>query len=373
MRTFLILLGLSVASTHVCYAIQFDENIAARLKAILLKASADSDALDEQYKRGLPVICQELAKEVRDEGAVKFAEADDADKDYFDVWTAVSHTYEYKQDLELARKTDSDAQWEIFKKAILYSIVAELKKKGLDYPQQAPFPFKDWFLLSRNQELDPKANRTLVKAAFLLLLTPSQVQQDSKKGPSNEFTNKGCNPSQQALSVLKTIEEAADKLDLIARAKKEISERKYLTLATVDKDMTPSIAPVYSAFDDKFNFYWMSGIESQHSKNIRFSSKISTVLYDSTVPEGTGFGIYLSGEAFELGLNDLDEIRHGIEVTGARIDQPSLPTDKFLPPKQRRVYKFVPDQVWVNSFEEIQGEKVDNRMYITQDILSHNL
>src|SRR3990167_5717173 len=101
-------------------------------------------------------------------------------------------------------------------------------------------------------------------------------------------------------------------IQLVDKAKKEINDRIYLSLATVDENSSPWNAPVYSAFDQKYNFYWMSAVTSQHSKNIRFNSKTFSVIYDSTVPEGTGFGVYLRGDSYELNSNDVDEINHGI-------------------------------------------------------------
>src|SRR5580658_3760789 len=100
-------------------------------------------------------------------------------------------------------------------------------------------------------------------------------------------------------------------IQLVDEAKKEINDRMYLTVATVDENSSPWNAPVYSAFDQKYNFYWMSAITSQHSINIRLNSKAFAVIYDSTVPEGTGFGVYMRGNSRELSASDFDEINHG--------------------------------------------------------------
>ena len=72
---------------------------------------------------------------------------------------------------------------------------------------------------------------------------------------------------------------------LIERAKAVIDMIMYQNLATVDEDGEAWIAPVYSAFDDKYNFYWKSSLTCQHSKNIRFKSNTFTSIYDSTVEE----------------------------------------------------------------------------------------
>lgn len=155
-------------------------------------------------------------------------------------------------------------------------------------------------------------------------------------------------------------------ITLVDKAKNEINERMYLTLATVDKKSTPWNTPVYSAFDQQYNFYWMSTFTSQHSRNIRYNRRTFVVMYDSTVPEGKGFGVYMRGNAYELNLRDLVEIKHGIEVMGKRIHRALLPSAyDYLSPFPRRVYKFIPQQVWVNTVLNIKGNRIDQRVEIT--------
>src|SRR5688572_29561900 len=72
-------------------------------------------------------------------------------------------------------------------------------------------------------------------------------------------------------------------IQIISKAKEEINNRLYITLATVDNNYSPWNAPVYSAFDQKYSFYWMSSLTSQHSENIRLNGKAFAVIYDSTV------------------------------------------------------------------------------------------
>lgn len=160
-------------------------------------------------------------------------------------------------------------------------------------------------------------------------------------------------------------------IKLTEKAKAEINARMYLTLATVDENSAPWNAPVYAAFDKKYHFYWMSSLTSQHSKNIRFNNKTFSIIYNSTVPEGTGFGVYLRGESFELDSSNIDKINHGIAVMEARvhsIDRP--PASDYLPPNPRRVYEFIPRQIWVNIVVSEYGKNIDKRLDITQCILS---
>jgi hypothetical protein len=159
-------------------------------------------------------------------------------------------------------------------------------------------------------------------------------------------------------------------IQIVKKAKEEINNRLYLTLATVDDNSAPWNAPVYSAFDSKYHFYWMSSSNSQHSKNIRFNNRTFAVIYNSTAPEGTGFGVYLRGHSYELNAKNMDEINHGISVMGMRIHRSHLPpASDYLSPFPRRIYKFIPHQAWVNTMVIIQGKKVDQRLEITNCLL----
>lgn len=159
-------------------------------------------------------------------------------------------------------------------------------------------------------------------------------------------------------------------IKLVKKAKAEINEILYLTIATVDENASPWNAPVYSAFDKQYHFYWMSSLTSQHSKNIHLNKKIFGVIYNSAVPEGTGFGVYLRGESRALESNDIDTINHGIEVMEARVhssDRP--PASNYLAPNPRRVYEFIPHQIWVNIVVNEGGKNIDKRQDITNCIL----
>lgn len=157
---------------------------------------------------------------------------------------------------------------------------------------------------------------------------------------------------------------------ILSKAKNEISHRLYITLATVDKNSSPWNAPVYTAYDNQYTFYWMSATTSQHSQNIRANGKTFAVIYDSTVPEGTGFGVYLRGNSYELNEANVNEIKHGISVIASRIQRPyRRPASEFLSPNPRRVYKFIPSQAWVNAIIMVDGKKVDKRVEITKCLL----
>lgn len=135
---------------------------------------------------------------------------------------------------------------------------------------------------------------------------------------------------------------------LVNKAKEIISKILYITIATSTKDGTPWNSPVYSAYDENYNFYWASDQNGQHSKNIRENNKVFIVIYDSTVPEGTGEGVYIQAKAHAL--TDENQIHEALGYLYRRKGQDLHKRDakEFLGDYPRRIYKAVPEKVWMN-------------------------
>ncbi len=146
---------------------------------------------------------------------------------------------------------------------------------------------------------------------------------------------------------------------LINKAREIISKILYITIATSTKDGRPWNSPVYSAFDDNYNFYWASDQNSQHSKNIKENNLVFIVIYDSTVPEGTGEGVYIQAKAYEL--TDEKEIEYALKYLYGRKNEKPRKFSEFLRKFPRRIYKAVPEKIWVNTEGDIDGNYVDKR------------
>lgn len=148
------------------------------------------------------------------------------------------------------------------------------------------------------------------------------------------------------------------------RAKEIINKILYLTIATVDKEGQPWNTPVYTAFDEDYNFYWASDQNGQHSKNIAQNSKVFLVIYDSTAPEGTGEGVYIQAKASIL--TSEDELQKALRYLYKRKNQqPGKGEAKeFLGDYPRRIYKAVPEKVWLNGDGEVNGNYIDIRIEV---------
>ena len=154
-----------------------------------------------------------------------------------------------------------------------------------------------------------------------------------------------------------------------AQGAKEIIEKiPYVTIASISEDGQPWNAPVFSAYDKDYNFYWGSHKDSQHSRNIRFNKNIFLVIYDSTVPAGKGEGVYIRAAAKEL--EDAAEIGSAHRLLTVRHVAPYWKLEQVRGSGPIRLYKAAPEKVWMNGEGEADGHYVDVRVEIQ---LPHNI
>jgi nitroimidazol reductase NimA-like FMN-containing flavoprotein (pyridoxamine 5'-phosphate oxidase superfamily) len=88
--------------------------------------------------------------------------------------------------------------------------------------------------------------------------------------------------------------------DPAATAKAIIDANLYMVLGTADERGQPWVSPVYYAPVDYREFIWVSRPETLHSHNLLGRPEISIVIFDSSVPIGTGQGVYMAATAEEV-------------------------------------------------------------------------
>ena len=137
------------------------------------------------------------------------------------------------------------------------------------------------------------------------------------------------------------------------KAKEILMKIRYATVATVTSDGKPWNSPVAHELDENNNIYWFSDKENQHSKNIRTNPYAYIVIYDSTIPEGEGEGVYIEADVEEL--NDADVIN---KIRNTKKNALVNDADEFLGDSVRRCYKATPKQMWMNDSEEKGGKFV---------------
>jgi nitroimidazol reductase NimA-like FMN-containing flavoprotein (pyridoxamine 5'-phosphate oxidase superfamily) len=88
--------------------------------------------------------------------------------------------------------------------------------------------------------------------------------------------------------------------DPTATAKAIIAANLYMVLGTADETGRPWVSPVYYAPVDDREFLWVSRPETLHSRNLVARPEVSIVIFDSSVPIGTGQGVYMAAAAAEV-------------------------------------------------------------------------
>ncbi len=131
----------------------------------------------------------------------------------------------------------------------------------------------------------------------------------------------------------------------IARA--IIDANLYMVLGTADESGHPWVAPVYYASTDYKEFYWVSSLEAQHSRNLALRPQLSIVIFDSQVPIATGQAVYMAAVAQALTGADLDR---GLDIYSrsalARGGRAWKKQDA-QPPAPYRLYRATASEQWI--------------------------
>jgi general stress protein 26 len=150
--------------------------------------------------------------------------------------------------------------------------------------------------------------------------------------------------------------------DLSIRAKEIIEQINYITIASVTKDGLPWNSPVFSYYDDDYNFYWGTHKDSQKAQNIRENSNVFLVIYDSTVAPGTGEGVYIKATAEQI--TEPNEVKRVFELLKNRHATEFWDFAALGDNGPIRLYKAVPQQAWMNDGGTRDGHYIDTRTEI---------
>lgn len=148
----------------------------------------------------------------------------------------------------------------------------------------------------------------------------------------------------------------------IIKAKNILENIPYLIIASIDESGLPNNSPMFSVYDKNYNFFWNSQINSKHSKNIRNNPNVFCVVFNSSVKEGDGLGVYMEGKAFEI--NNKDETKDAMKIFYTKKGKDPKPEELYLGDSPRRFYKFVPEKFYINTYEKINGLPVDGKIEI---------
>nr|WP_237535569.1 pyridoxamine 5'-phosphate oxidase family protein [Streptomyces sp. SID3343] len=104
---------------------------------------------------------------------------------------------------------------------------------------------------------------------------------------------------------------------------------RYLTLGTASRDGASWMTPLAHAWDHQDAFYWMSAIDSRHSRNIEENPTVSVLVYDLGAV-GADQALFGSGTARML---DGEETAHGCATYyERRYPDPAVRAQRSRPP-----------------------------------------
>ena len=132
-----------------------------------------------------------------------------------------------------------------------------------------------------------------------------------------------------------------------ATARAFIDAGLYMVLGTANADGRPWVSPVYYAPAGYREFLWVSRPEARHSRNIADRPEVSIVIFDSTIPIGTGQGVYMSGLAEQL---EGDQRAGAIEVFSRRSlahGASEWTVADIEPPAALRLYRASADEQYI--------------------------
>ena len=96
--------------------------------------------------------------------------------------------------------------------------------------------------------------------------------------------------------------------DIYEMTKELIEGNKFLSLATVDNDGNLWSTPLSYSYDEDYNFYFTSELDSQHIINIIDNPNVSFTIFDSTRRVSDVDGLQIRGIVGEVAKKDLEEV-----------------------------------------------------------------
>ena len=141
---------------------------------------------------------------------------------------------------------------------------------------------------------------------------------------------------------------------LVKLAKDIIKNNIYLTLGTSDGD--PWVAPLFYCVSSDYGFYFISQLDSLHTKQMLINPKVAFSIFDSHAEEGKGTGIQAVGNIHMIDENELEDEINNYHTTFIDIKLDFLKGDAPY-----RLFKLTPSEVWVTDPEA----KVDKRVKVS--------
>jgi|SRR3989344_3300082 len=140
---------------------------------------------------------------------------------------------------------------------------------------------------------------------------------------------------------------------LTDKVKNIIKDNIYLTLATSDD--IPWATPLYYCTDDEYNFYFISQLDSLHTKHIVKNPTVAFAIFDSTQKEGAGTGIQASGKVYML--DTTDAIQKALKFYHTSLL--NCTPDDFVGIKPYRLFKLAPEKIYIQDPDSETDKRIE--------------
>ena len=145
-------------------------------------------------------------------------------------------------------------------------------------------------------------------------------------------------------------------MDLVKLVHKIISENIYLTLGTADD--RPWVAPLFYAFNPvRRLFYFISQMDSLHTRHILKNPHVAFAIFDSHQKEGSGNGIQGDGQVFLMADKELPE---GFKYYHTSFVETK--PESFIGNTPYRFFKLIPDHIYLLDPEAKTDKRVEVKL-----------
>lgn len=129
-----------------------------------------------------------------------------------------------------------------------------------------------------------------------------------------------------------------------------LNSTQYMALATKDTKNGSWVCPVYFAWDESHNLYFISLPDSQHMQNIQQNSRVAVAIYSTNQnTHGDVLGLQLSGTATEM--HDKEGIKSAYSCYSGRLERDTKT------PFHRKVEEFLNEETdWI--FVKVSPDKI---------------
>ena len=163
--------------------------------------------------------------------------------------------------------------------------------------------------------------------------------------------------------------------DIYELTKEIIEGNKFLSLATVDNDGNLWSTPLSYSYDENYNFYFTSELDSQHIINIIDNPNVSFTIFDSTRRVSDVDGLQIRGIVGEVDKENLEKVVKNyyqfVFKDPKEREEWEAPYTYFLE-NNKPIYRFfqiMPTEIYKRDTEYLDG---DRRVKIDIEKLRNN-